>query len=254
MSSRSSPNMQMTPSRTRSTSFRINSPSSVRYHLPSHHTCVRLPVTVYDDLSHPPATYLGTQYSYRTADGSYNNISDPKMGKAAEPYARSVQQTHALPRNMLPEAGLVFDTLLKREKVRAPGHLRSSSTVDGYGFSSSSTRADFPASCFHSRRLSSIRKLLFVFRLCRLVLIDLSKSVFRTSHTNVSINETSSYVDLAPLYGNNEETMNKIRVRDGRGLILPDTFAEDRLLMLPPAVCVLLVLFSRNHNVRFGFL
>jgi hypothetical protein len=45
------------------------------------------------------------------------------MGKAAEPYARSVQQTHALPLNMLPDAGLVFDTLLKREKVRDPGQL-----------------------------------------------------------------------------------------------------------------------------------
>jgi len=176
------------------------------------------------------------------------------MGKADEPYARSVQQIHALPRNMLPDAGLVFDTPLKREKVQASGHLGPSSTVDGYGFSSSSTRPDFPASCFHSRHLSSIRKLHFVFRPSRPVLIDLSKSVFRTSHTDVSINETSSYVDLAPLYGNNEETLNKIRVRDGRGLLLPDTFAEDRLLLLPPAVCVLLVLFSRNHNVRFWLL
>jgi linoleate 10R-lipoxygenase len=66
----------------------------------------------------------------------------------------------------------------------------------------------------------------------------------------VNINETSSYIDLAPLYGNNEETLNKIRVRDGRGLLQPDTFAEDRLLLLPPAVSVLLVLFNRNHNVR----
>jgi linoleate 10R-lipoxygenase len=74
--------------------------------------------------------------------------------------------------------------------------------------------------------------------------------VFRTSHKDVSINETSSYLDLTPLYGNNEKKLNEIRVRDGRGLILPDTFAEDRLLLLPPAVCVLLVLFSRNHNVR----
>ena len=85
---------------------------------------------------------------------------------------------------------------------------------------------------------------------CWPVLTDSSKSVFRTSHKDVNINETSSYVDLSPLYGNNEETLNKIRVRDGRGLILPDTFAEDRLLLLPPAVCVLLVLFNRNHNVR----
>lgn len=66
----------------------------------------------------------------------------------------------------------------------------------------------------------------------------------------MNINETSSYIDLAPLYGNNEDALNKIRVLDGRGLLKPDTFAEDRLLLLPPAVCVILVLFSRNHNVR----
>ena len=43
------------------------------------------------------------------------------------------------------------------------------------------------------------------------------------------------------------------KVRDGeskgRGLLLKDTFAEDRLLLLPPAVCAILVLFNRNHNV-----
>lgn len=39
------------------------------------------------------------------------------MGKAGTPYARSVQQVHPLPRHMLPDPGLVFDTLLKREKV-----------------------------------------------------------------------------------------------------------------------------------------
>jgi linoleate 10R-lipoxygenase len=66
----------------------------------------------------------------------------------------------------------------------------------------------------------------------------------------VTINETSSYVDLAPLYGNNEETLNMIRVPNGRGLLLPDTFAEERLLLFPPACCALLVLFNRNHNVR----
>ncbi len=75
------------------------------------------------------------------------------------------------------------------------------------------------------------------------------RSVFRTSHKDVNINETSSYVDLAPLYGHNEDAQKKIRVFDGRGLLKPDTFAEDRLLLLPPAVCVLLVLFNRNHNV-----
>jgi hypothetical protein len=76
---------------------------------------------------------------------------------------------------------------------------------------------------------------------------------FRTSHGDVNINETSSYVDLAPLYGNSQEQQDKLRVRDGRGLLHPDVFAEDRLLLLPPAVCVLLVLFSRNHNVSILF-
>lgn len=77
----------------------------------------------------------------------------------------------------------------------------------------------------------------------------LLSSVFRTSHRDVNINETSSYVDLAPLYGNNQEDQDKVRIRDGRGKLHPDAFAEDRLLLLPPAVCALLVLFSRNHNV-----
>lgn len=81
---------------------------------------------------------------------------------------------------------------------------------------------------------------------------DKSKiSVFRTSHRDPNINETSSYVDLAPLYGHNQAAQNRVRVRDGYGLLYPDTFAEDRLLLLPRAVCTILVLFSRNHNVRF---
>ena len=74
--------------------------------------------------------------------------------------------------------------------------------------------------------------------------------MFRTSHTNVQINETSSYVDLAPLYGHNQEAQDQVRLRNGRGMLLPDVFSEDRLLLLPPAVCAILVLFSRNHNVR----
>ena len=40
-------------------------------------------------------------------------------------------------------------------------------------------------------------------------------------------------------------------VRDkasGRGLLFPDTFAEERLQFLPPATGALLVIFARNHN------
>ncbi|CAL1714626.1 unnamed protein product [Somion occarium] len=145
---------------------------------------------LYNDLPHPPATYLGNQ--------------------AGRPYARSVQQVHPLPRDALPDAGLVFDTLLKREKfVKHPAGL-------------SSMMFSFAALVIHT--------------------------VFRTSHEDVNINETSSYVDLSPLYGHNQEAQDKVRNRNGRGELHPDTFAEDRLLLLPPAVCVILVLFSRNHN------
>ncbi|KAG6813888.1 hypothetical protein H0H92_006295 [Tricholoma furcatifolium] len=165
---------------------------------------------LYNDLAHPPATSISNKYAWRTADGSYNNIELPDLGKAGTPYARSVQQSHPLPRNQLPDAGLIFDTLLKREGfVKHPAGL-------------SSMMFSFAALVIHS--------------------------VFRTSHRDVNINETSSYVDLSPLYGHNQEAQDRVRLRNGYGLLKPDVFAEDRLLLLPPAVCALLVLFSRNHN------
>ncbi|KAL0953741.1 hypothetical protein HGRIS_004930 [Hohenbuehelia grisea] len=165
---------------------------------------------LYNDLSHPPATYIGSKYAWRQADGSHNNIDAPDMGKAGTPYSRSVQQTHPLPRNQLPDAGLVFDTLLKRE-----GFVKHPAGLSSMFFS-------FAALVIHT--------------------------VFRTSHVDVHLNDTSSYVDLSPLYGHNQEEQDKVRVRDGRGILHPDVFAEDRLLLLPPAVCAILVLFSRNHN------
>jgi hypothetical protein len=36
---------------------------------------------VYNDLGHPPATTIGNQYAWRTADGSHNNVNLPEMGK-----------------------------------------------------------------------------------------------------------------------------------------------------------------------------
>ncbi len=72
---------------------------------------------VYNDLPHPAGTYVGTEYGWRTADGSGNNLSDPDMGKAHKPYSRSVQQLHTLRADSLPDPGLIFDTLLRRDKV-----------------------------------------------------------------------------------------------------------------------------------------
>jgi hypothetical protein len=36
---------------------------------------------VYNDLAHPPATSISNKYAWRTADGSYNNIDIPDLGK-----------------------------------------------------------------------------------------------------------------------------------------------------------------------------
>ncbi|KAL0567802.1 hypothetical protein V5O48_014195 [Marasmius crinis-equi] len=166
---------------------------------------------LYNDLCHPPATCIGNKYAWRAADGAFNNIDAPNMGKAGEPYARSVQQTHPLAANELPDPGLIFDSLLKRE-----------------GFAK------------HPAGLSSL-----FFSFAALVI----HTCFRTSHTDVNVNETSSYVDLSPLYGIDGPSQDKVRNKsEGRGCLYPDVFAEDRLLLLPPAVCVILVLFSRNHN------
>ncbi|CAG8680462.1 12861_t:CDS:2, partial [Acaulospora colombiana] len=62
-----------------------------------------------------------------------------------------------------------------------------------------------------------------------------------------SINKVSSYLDLSPLYGRNVE--EQMSVRQGRlGLLKPDTFFDQRIILQPPGVCSFLILFSRNHN------
>ena len=38
-------------------------------------------IIVYNDLAHPAATWIGDQYAHRAADGGYNNIDSPDMGK-----------------------------------------------------------------------------------------------------------------------------------------------------------------------------
>lgn len=73
---------------------------------------------LYNTLPHPPATYVGPQYQFRSADGSGNNPLYPELGQSGRPYARSVQGKHPLPANVLPDPGLVFDTLLKARDVR----------------------------------------------------------------------------------------------------------------------------------------
>ncbi|KAG6917742.1 hypothetical protein DXG01_001280 [Tephrocybe rancida] len=167
--------------------------------------------TLYNTIPHPPAAYLGPEDTFRKADGGGNNLENPNIGRAGTPYARSVQGKGGLPRTSLPDPGLVFDTILKRKGMQK-----------------------------HSGGMSSM-----TFAFAAIV----THSLFRTDHNNIHINNASSYLDLSPLYGDNQAAQDKVRDKAaGRGLLYPDTFSEERLLFLPPATSVLLVLFSRNHN------
>ncbi|CCF43731.1 linoleate diol synthase [Colletotrichum higginsianum] len=124
---------------------------------------------LWDSLDHPPMLYMGDEFKYRRADGSYNNPMFPQMGAAGGPYARSVKP--------------------------------------------------------------------------RIITLDL----FWTDYRDSSKSKTSAYLDLSPLYGSNQEMQDSIRTfRDGK--LKADSFADKRLIGMPPGVCVILIMFNRFHN------
>lgn len=160
--------------------------------------------------SHPQSPGL-VHYAYRAPDGSNYNPLIPGLGKVGSPYARSSPSTSLTPNTSLPQPGLIFDTLLKRDKF-VP----------------------------HPDGISSL-----FFSFADLVI----HSIFKTDICDPKINQTSSYLDLSVLYGNSEEELAGVRAADGSGKLKPDCFADIRLLMMPPASCALLILLNRNHNV-----
>ncbi|KAG0651112.1 9,12-octadecadienoate 8-hydroperoxide 8R-isomerase [Hyphodiscus hymeniophilus] len=164
---------------------------------------------LYNDLPHPPATLAGPSGRYRKNDGSGNNIWWPEMGKAGSSYSRSVPPVKTKPTN-LPDPELVYDQLLRRKGTFRP-------------------------------HPSGLNRLFFSFAT---VVIH---ECFQTSRTNPWINETSSYVDLSTLYGNTEKEQKRVRTYSN-GLIFPDSVASDRIMMMPPGVVAVLLMFSRNHN------
>ncbi|KAK0648984.1 heme peroxidase-domain-containing protein [Cercophora newfieldiana] len=164
----------------------------------------------YERMLHPPLTYLGGAFKYRTADGKFNSALFPHLGQAGAPYAKTVPAvTHPL--GALPDPGDLFDRLMARNTDRPSKSGLSSMLV------------------YHAT----------------IIIHD----IFRTNERDKNISDTSSYLDLSPLYGFTEEMQRK--VRDGKhklGLLKPDTFAEDRLLRQPPGVCIMLVMYNRYHN------
>lgn len=165
---------------------------------------------LWNDLPHPPPTMAGPAAKYRRHDGGGNNPWIPEMGKAGTPYSRSVPPCKPKGPN-LPDPELVFEQLLRRK--------------DG-------TFRKHP---------SGLNRLFFSF--ATIVIHEL----FQTSRKDPWMNETSSYVDLSTLYGNTCEEQKRVRTyEDGR--IYPDSIASERIMMMPPGVVAVLLMFSRNHN------
>jgi hypothetical protein len=161
------------------------------------------------DLPHPAPTMAGPASRYRRHDGGGNNPWNPEMGKAGSPYARNVPPLKPKGPN-LPDVESVYNALLRRE-----GPFR--------------------------KHPSGLNRLFFSFAT---VVIH---ECFQTSRTDPFINETSSYVDLSTLYGNTDKEQKRVRTYQN-GIIFPDSIASDRIMMMPPGVIAVLLMFSRNHN------
>ncbi|KAJ6451411.1 heme peroxidase [Mycena sanguinolenta] len=135
---------------------------------PGSHAAKRTTDTVITQLNStmphsPPIASIGIAHAFRQADGRGNNLLHPNIGRADTPYARSVPRKSTVPASSLPDPGIVFDTLMRARD-----------------------RQDHPSG------VSS-----FAFAFVSLI----AHSLFHTDTADWSINMTSSYLDLSPLYG-----------------------------------------------------
>jgi len=169
----------------------------------------RLLITqLWKDIEKPPIMIAGD--TYRSADGSGYNRLLPSIGKANSRYSINSRIQNPINLSTLPKADDIFDKVMVQEG----------------GF------VEHPA---------GINSMLFY------VAILITHDVFNSDLADPTINLNSSYLDLSPLYGSNEEQQKSIRSLKS-GLLKPDTFADQRILLQPPGVSALLILFSRNHN------
>ncbi|KAF6525756.1 hypothetical protein HZS61_011551 [Fusarium oxysporum f. sp. conglutinans] len=170
---------------------------------------------LWDNLRHPPLSYLGDEFRYRAADGSNNNVLYPHLGAAGSHYARSVVPKHKRT-SILPDPSLIFDSLLARNGSAKENPSKVSSCL---------------------------------FYLATVLIHGMQKYEILVGYMNKLRN--SSYLDLSPLYGKNMEEQTKVRTfKDGR--LKNDVFSEDRLLTQPPGVCALMIAFNRFHNYVVG--
>ncbi|KAL2003634.1 hypothetical protein VTN02DRAFT_3018 [Thermoascus thermophilus] len=161
-------------------------PSTSRSGIALTHTFLN---QLWNDLKHPPISYLSAEYAYRKADGSNNSYLCPHLG-AAEP-------------------DVIFDSVLARKEFKP-----------------------------HPNKISSI-----LFYIASIIIHD----IFQTDGADYARSKTSSYLDLGPLYGNNQDEQNSVRTfKDGK--LKPDCFSAKRILGFPPGVGVILIMFNRFHN------
>lgn len=110
-----------------------------------------------------------------------------------------------------PDLGVIFDSIMDREKN---------------GFKP------------HPNRVSSM-----LYYIASIIIHD----CFRTSHDDFNISTTSSYLDLSPLYGSDQEEQDNMRTFED-GMLKPDCFSEVRLFGFPLGVGCILIMFNRFHN------
>ena len=166
--------------------------------------------TLWNDLEHPPQMLLSDDYIYRQPDGSKNNHMIPRLGAAGMPYARTITPK-TMRAGAMPDPAVLFDTVMARKEAKGTEH---------------------------PTRISSM-----LFYLASIIIHD----CFKTNRDDYRISDTSSYLDLAPLYGSNWADQKRMRTfKDGK--IHPDCFSETRLLSFPPGVGALLIMFNRYHN------
>lgn len=161
-------------------------------------------------LDHPVLNFIGEKYMYRSADGSNNNPLYPQMGAAGTTYARSVRPTIMSP-GALPDPGLIYDSIMRRSSAGYKKHPNNVSSILWYW--------------------------------ATIIIHDL----FWTDFRDMNKSKTSSYLDLSPLYGSNQDMQNTIRTFQN-GRLKPDAYADKRLNGMPPGVSVLLIMFNRFHN------
>ena len=169
---------------------------------------------LWDQLSHPPVNFENyAGYQWRSADGSNNNLALPNIGKSGEKYNQDCLSKRPQS-DRLPDPGRIFDELLSRRPGK-DGRFRA-----------------------HDAFISSN---LFYFA------TFITHDLFDTDPVDRSINRTTSYADLSPLYGATKKAQDSVRTGKN-GLLQPDQYADTRFWLQPAGVTALLVLFSRNHN------